>query len=58
VSAVSDAGGSGTVEGLAYSGFCLDSRIHSKFHYVKGRFPITLKYRHIYRVLNIDEIKN
>jgi hypothetical protein len=35
----------------------LDSRIHSKFHYAKRRFFITLKYQHIYGVLNVDEIK-
>jgi hypothetical protein len=29
-----------------------------KFHYAKRRFSITSKYRHIYGVLNIDEIKN
>jgi hypothetical protein len=36
----------------------LDSRIHPKFSYAKRRFPIILKCRHIYRVLNVDEIKN
>jgi hypothetical protein len=36
----------------------LDFRIHPKFHSVKRRFSITLKCRHIYRVLNIDKIKN
>jgi hypothetical protein len=36
----------------------LDSRIHSKFHYAKRKFFITSKYRHIYEVLNVDEIKN
>jgi hypothetical protein len=29
-----------------------------KFHYVKRRFSITSKCRHIYGVLNVDEIKN
>jgi hypothetical protein len=29
-----------------------------KFHYTKRRFPVTSKCRHIYGVLNIDEIKN
>jgi hypothetical protein len=29
-----------------------------KFHYVKRRFSITSKYRHVYGVLNVDEIKN
>jgi hypothetical protein len=29
-----------------------------KFHYAKRRFFITSKYRHIYGVLNVDEIKN
>jgi hypothetical protein len=37
---------------------CLDSQIHSKFYYVKRRFSVTSKYRHIYGVLNIDKIKN
>jgi hypothetical protein len=36
----------------------LDSRFHPKFYYAKRRFFITSKYRHIYEVLNIDEIKN
>jgi hypothetical protein len=36
----------------------LDFRIHPKFYYAKRRFPVTSKYRHIYGVLNIDEIKN
>jgi hypothetical protein len=30
----------------------------SKFYYAKRRFPITSKCRHIYGVLNVDEIKN
>jgi hypothetical protein len=38
-------------------GHCLDFIIHPKFHYVKKRFLITLKCRHIYGVLNVDEIK-
>jgi hypothetical protein len=29
-----------------------------KFHYAKRRFPITSKCRHMYGVLNVDEIKN
>jgi hypothetical protein len=29
-----------------------------KFYYAKRRFPIISKYRHIYGVLNVDEIKN
>jgi hypothetical protein len=29
-----------------------------KFHYAKRRFSVTLKCRHMYDVLNIDEIKN
>jgi hypothetical protein len=29
-----------------------------KFYYTKRRFSITSKYRHIYGVLNIDEIIN
>jgi hypothetical protein len=37
---------------------CLDTQIHPKFHYVKRRFLITSKYRYMYRVLNVDEIKN
>jgi hypothetical protein len=39
-------------------GPCLDTQIHPKFHYAKRRFPITSKCRHIYGVLNVDEIKN
>jgi hypothetical protein len=37
---------------------CLDFRILPKFHYTKRRFSITSKYRYIYEVLNVDEIKN
>jgi hypothetical protein len=29
-----------------------------KFYYVKKRFTITSKYRHMHGVLNVDEIKN
>jgi hypothetical protein len=36
----------------------LDSRIHPKFYCAKRRFLLTSKCRHIYGVLNIDEIKN
>jgi hypothetical protein len=35
-----------------------DTQIHPKFHYAKRRFSITSKCRHIYGVLNVDEIKN
>jgi hypothetical protein len=35
----------------------LDNRFHPKFHYVKRRFIVTLKYRYMHGVLNIDEIK-
>jgi hypothetical protein len=35
---------------------CLDAKFPPKFYYAK-RF-ITLKYRHMYGVLNVDEIKN
>jgi hypothetical protein len=37
---------------------CLDANFFSKFYYAKRRFPITSKCRHMYRVLNVDEIKN
>jgi hypothetical protein len=37
---------------------CLDAKFFLQFHYVKRRFPITSKCRHIYGVLNVDEIKN
>jgi hypothetical protein len=37
---------------------CLDPKYFSKFHCVKRRFSITLKYQHMYGVLNVDEIKN
>jgi hypothetical protein len=37
---------------------CLDAKFSPKFHYAKRRFPITSKYRHMYGVLNVDEIKN
>jgi hypothetical protein len=36
----------------------LDPKYLPKFHYVKRRFPITLKCRHMHGVLNVDEIKN
>jgi hypothetical protein len=29
-----------------------------KFHYAKRRFSVTSKNRHMYEVLNVDEIKN
>jgi hypothetical protein len=29
-----------------------------KFHYAKRRFSVTSKCRHMYEVLNVDEIKN
>jgi hypothetical protein len=37
---------------------CLDVKYFPKFHYAKRRFPVTLKCRHIYGVLNVDKIKN
>jgi hypothetical protein len=39
-------------------GGCLDPKYFTKFHYTKRRFPVTSKCRHIYGVLNVDEIKN
>jgi hypothetical protein len=39
-------------------GPCLDAKFFPKFHYAKRRFPITSKCRHMYGVLNVDEIKN
>jgi hypothetical protein len=37
---------------------CLVLKFTSKFYYVKRRFLITSKYRHMYGVLNVDKIKN
>jgi hypothetical protein len=37
---------------------CLDANFFPKFYYAKRRFPITSKCWHMYRVLNVDEIKN
>jgi hypothetical protein len=37
---------------------CLDAKYFPKFYYAKRRFPVTSKYRHMYGVLNVDEIKN
>jgi hypothetical protein len=37
---------------------CLDAKFSPKFHYAKRRFPVTSKCRHMYGVLNVDEIKN
>jgi hypothetical protein len=37
---------------------CLDPKYFPKFHYAKRRFPIISKCRHMYGVLNVDEIKN
>jgi hypothetical protein len=37
---------------------CLDPKYFPKFHYAKRRFFITSKCRHMYGVLNVDEIKN
>jgi hypothetical protein len=37
---------------------CLDSKFASQIHYAESLFLVTLKCRHIYGVLNIDEIKN
>jgi hypothetical protein len=39
-------------------GPCLDAKFFPKFHYAKKKFSITLKCRHMYGVLNVDEIKN
>jgi hypothetical protein len=39
------------------SGPCLVFQIHPQISLWKRRFPITSKYRHIYGVLNVDEIK-
>jgi hypothetical protein len=36
----------------------LDAKFSLKFYYVKKRFPIISKCRHMYGVLNVDEIKN
>jgi hypothetical protein len=35
-----------------------NAKFFSKFHYAKRRFSIISKYRHMYGVLNVDEIKN
>jgi hypothetical protein len=37
---------------------CLVPNFSPKFHYAKRRFPVTSKCRHMYEVLNVDEIKN
>jgi hypothetical protein len=37
---------------------CLDPKYFLKFHYVKRRFLVTSKCRHMHGVLNVDEIKN
>jgi hypothetical protein len=37
---------------------CLDPKYFPKLHYAKRRFPVTSKYRHMYGVVNVDEIKN
>jgi hypothetical protein len=37
---------------------CLDAKFFPKFYCAKRRFLVTSKYRHMYRVLNVDEIKN
>jgi hypothetical protein len=37
---------------------CLDPKYFPKLHYVKRRFSITSKCRHMYGVVNVDEIKN
>jgi hypothetical protein len=39
-------------------GPCLDAKFSPKFHYAKRKFFITSKYRHMHRILNVDEIKN
>jgi hypothetical protein len=39
-------------------GLFLIPKFTSKFHYTKRKFIITSKYRHIFGVLNVDEIKN
>jgi hypothetical protein len=37
---------------------CLVPNFSPKFYYVKRKFSIISKYRHMYEVLNVDEIKN
>jgi hypothetical protein len=37
---------------------CLDPNFSSKLYYAKRKFFVTLKYRHMHRVLNVDKIKN
>jgi hypothetical protein len=37
---------------------CLVPQFSLKFHYAKRRFPVISKYRQMYEVLNVDEIKN
>jgi hypothetical protein len=37
-------------------GPCLDAKYFLKFYYAKRRFPVTSKCRHMYGVLNVDEI--
>jgi hypothetical protein len=37
---------------------CLDAKCSPKFHYIKRRFLITSKCRHMHGILNVDEIKN
>jgi hypothetical protein len=44
--------------GAGIGSACLDTKFHPKFYYVKRRFPVISKYRHMYGVLNIDKIKN
>jgi hypothetical protein len=36
---------------------CLDTKFDHQIYYAKFLFPVTLKCRHVYEVLNIDEIK-
>jgi hypothetical protein len=43
---------------VRFQGLVYIHKFTPKFHYAKRRFSITSKYRHIYGVLNVDEIKN
>jgi hypothetical protein len=36
----------------------LDIKIHPQILLCKKKIPVTLKYRHMHVVLNVDEIKN
>jgi hypothetical protein len=52
-------GMSDDIHGLMVTpGPCLDANFFPKFYYAKRRFSVTSKCRHMYRLLNVDEIKN